>query len=190
MIPLRDNQLNPRWPVVTYALIAVNILIFLWDRQWQFTWGAIQSGGTVFADLGMRPKEVLDAIRPGAEKDVFPLATVFTSMFLHANVVHLLGNMTFLLAFGNSVENTIGHARYALYYLFWGVVAAGAHTFVDPGSTIPAIGASGAIGGVLGAYFLLFPGNKIEFVVLPIWFFRGCCSAFGSRGRSSCRSRA
>jgi membrane associated rhomboid family serine protease len=164
MIPVRDNQLNPRVPVVTYTLIALNILIFLWDRRWHLGGGSI-----VFADLAMRPKDVVEALS-GASTDKFPLATMFTSLFLHANVWHILGNILFLAAFGKSVENALGHYRFVLYYLFWGVAASAAHLFVMPDSSIPTVGASGAIGGVLGCYFLLFPGNKIQLWVLLVFF--------------------
>ncbi|HVL39462.1 MAG TPA: rhomboid family intramembrane serine protease, partial [Fimbriimonadaceae bacterium] len=166
MIPIRDNQLNRHLPLVTWTLILLNIAIYLWDRQ-----GQVFGPSLVFADLAMRPREVVEAL-PGTG-DRFALVTMFTSMFLHANLVHLLGNMVFLLAFGNSVENTIGPFRYALYYIFWGLVAGSAHVFVDSSSIIPTVGASGAIGGVLGCYFLLFPGNKIEFIIpiLPFWPF-------------------
>ncbi len=162
MIPLRDNQINPRTPLVTWTLLLLNTLIFVWDRG-----GHIAGPSMVFADLAMRPNEVLDSLRGG---DPFPIVTVFTSMFLHGSTMHLVGNMLFLATFGHSVENALGPFRYALYYLFWGVVAAAAHIYVNPGSPVPTVGASGAIGGVLGAYFLLFPGNKVE-VWVPILAF-------------------
>lgn len=167
MLPIRDNQVNPRAPVVTYTLIGLNCLIFLWDRQWKLGLQDLSSQGIVFSDLAMRPQEVVLALAPSSQ-DRFPLATLFTTLFLQANLLHLIGNMLFLLTFGNSVENALGPFRFALYYLFWGFAASIAQVFVDPGSMVPTIGASGAVGGVLGAYFLLFPGNKIEFVILPI----------------------
>lgn len=174
MIPLRDNQLNPRPPVITYTLVALNILIYLWDRQWQ-----LFGGNVVFADLAMRPREVVEALQPPPiYGDRFSVLTLFTSLFLHANLVHLYGNMVFLLAFGKSVENALGPARYALYYLIWGFLASATHVFVDPSSIIPVVGASGAIGGVLGAYLLLFPGNKIELVILPFIFLPFVLSAW------------
>lgn len=160
MIPLRDNQLNRPAPIITFTLIALNCIIFLWDRQFQ-----IFSNGIVFGDLSMRPADVVSAAMRG--QDHFALVTIFTSMFLHANLLHLFGNMLFLLTFGHGVETALGPFRFALYYVFWGVVAAATHIFVDPTSTVPTIGASGAIGGVLGCYFLLFPGNKIE-VLIPL----------------------
>src|SRR5688572_29747660 len=106
MIPVRDNQLNLRPPVITYTLLALNVLIYLWDRQWNLFGSSV-----VFADLAMRPREVIEALKP-VSGDHFPLITLFTSLFLHANLMHIVGNMFFLLAFGNSVENALGPARY------------------------------------------------------------------------------
>lgn len=157
MIPIRDNLITKRVPVVTFTLIGLNILIYLWDRQ-----GSLFGASVVFGDLTMRPVEIVQALQGG---DRFALFSVFTAMFLHGNIVHLLGNLLYLFVFGPAVENALGSWRYTLYYLFWGVVAAATHVFVEPSSDIPTLGASGAIGGVLGSYFLLFPANKIEFVV-------------------------
>ncbi len=176
MIPIRDNREDRYVPIVTWTIIGLNILLFLWDRQ-----GRIFSSAVVFSDLTMRPQEVTRALR-GA--DLFPITSLFTSMFLHGNLMHLFGNMIFLLVFGGGVESAFGPIRFMLYYIFWGVCAAGAHIFVDPGSITPVLGASGAIGGVLGCYFLLFPAHKVEiwipflfafietsaWILLGIWF--------------------
>ena len=163
MIPLRDNEIRQNLPVVTWTLIALNCIVFLWDRQ-----GHIFGTQMAFADLAMRPKEVVGAFQRG--EDHFPLVTIFTAMFLHANLMHLVGNMIFLMVFGAGVEEALGGARYALYYLFWGIMATATHIFVDPTSIVPILGASGAIGGVLGAYFMLFPANKVE-IIIPVFFF-------------------
>lgn len=163
MIPLRDNHIRLNPPVITWTFIALNCLIFLWDRQWH-----VFGFQTTFADLGMRPREVIGVLQGAGDR--FPLVTIFTAMFLHANLMHLLGNMIFLLVFGPGVEDALGAIRFALYYVFWGIVATATHIWVNPGSIVPIIGASGAIGGVLGAYFLLFPGNKIE-IILPVFLF-------------------
>jgi len=161
MIPLRDNQLNRPAPIVTYTLIGLNCFIYLWDRQFH-----ILGQPVVFTDLQMRPSDLVAALHGG---DGFAVVTVFTSMFLHQNLLHLIGNMLFLITFGHGVEVALGPMRFALYYLFWGIVAAATHTFVNPTSLAPTLGASGAIGGVLGCYFLLFPGHKIE-VLIPFVF--------------------
>lgn len=175
MIPIRDNRVTTSAPVVTLTLIALNVIVFLWDRH-----GHLTAPSTTFADLAMRPRDVVEAAKlpsPG-----FALVTVLTSMFMHGNLVHIVGNMLFLLVFGPAIEAALGSPRYALYYLSWGVVAAATHIFVGPQSQVPVVGASGAIGGVLGAYFLLFPGNKIELFVpilvfltfeLPAWVLLG-----------------
>lgn len=173
MIPIRDNREDRYVPIVTWTLIVLNCILFLWDRQ-----GKIFGGNIVFSDLTMRPQEVMRAVKGG---DSFPLVTVFTSMFLHGNLIHLFGNLVFLLVFGGGVESAFGPIRFMLYYLFWGLVAAAAHIFVDPNSIVPVLGASGAIGGVLGCYFLLFPANKVEiwipfifsFVEMSAWILLG-----------------
>lgn len=157
MMALRDNLLSKRVPLVTYTLIALNAIIYLWDRQF-----AILGQSLVFADLSMVPSNVVAAFKGG---DTFSLVTVFTSMFLHGNLVHVLGNMVYLIAFGGAIEAALGAPRFALYYLFWGIVASAAQILVNPTSDIPVVGASGAIGGVLGAFFLLFPTAKIELII-------------------------
>lgn len=160
MFPRRDNQKLAALPLVTWTLVALCIVIHAWDRQWLF----FSDQSIVFADLAMRPREVLESWR-GPSTDLFPLATLFTALFLHANVLHLAGNVLFLLVFGPAVESALGAYRYALYYLFWGIVAWMAQIYIDPASNVPTLGASGAIGGVLGCYFVLFPSNKIELFV-------------------------
>lgn len=173
MIPIRDNREDRYVPIVTWTLIVLNCILFLWDRQ-----GKIFGGNVVFSDLTMRPQEVMRAVKGG---DSFPLVTIFTSMFLHGNLIHLFGNLVFLLVFGGGVESAFGPIRFMLYYLFWGLAAAAAHIFVDPNSIVPVLGASGAIGGVLGCYFLLFPANKVEiwipfifsFVEMSAWILLG-----------------
>jgi membrane associated rhomboid family serine protease len=173
MIPIRDNREDRYVPIVTWTLIGLNCILFVWDRQ-----GKIFAGNIVFSDLAMRPQEVMRALQGG---DQFPLATVFTSMFLHGNLVHLFGNMVFLVVFGGGVESAFGPIRFMLYYLFWGVAASFAHIYVDPNSITSVLGASGAIGGVLGCYFLLYPAHKVEiwipflftFVELSAWVLLG-----------------
>lgn len=158
MIPIRDNRISLAAPVITWTLIALNVIIYLWDRH-----GHVTGPSITFADMAMRPNDVVGALR-GREPS-FVLVTVMTSMFMHASLVHLIGNLLFLLVFGPAIEAALGSPRYGLYYLFWGVVAAGTHIYFGPHSQVPVLGASGAIGGVLGAYFLLFPGNRIEIFV-------------------------
>jgi membrane associated rhomboid family serine protease len=157
-------------PVVTWTILALNVFIFFWDRR-----GNYNAIPVVFADLIMRPSEVILAAHRG--QDHFPLVTLFTSLFLHATLYHLLANLMFLFVFGPQVEQALGSARFAIYYFFWGLVAWGAQIYIDPTSTIPTLGASGAIGGVLGCYFLLFPSHKVDLVLFGLevsaWIFLG-----------------
>lgn len=171
MIPLSDNKERTSTSFVVWTLVALNVIIYFWDRE-----GRLFAPNIVFSDLVLRPREVVMAItRTG---DSFPVVTLFTSMFMHAGVTHLLANMIFLIVFGRTIEEALGSWRFALYYLFWGVAAAAAEIYVDPTSGAAMLGASGAIGGVLGAYFLLYPGNKIE-IILPFFpFVRPVVSAW------------
>jgi membrane associated rhomboid family serine protease len=172
MIPLRDNQLRKTVPLLTYTIVALNLIIYLWDRQWR-----LFGPNLVFADLAMRPNDVIDSLKAAITRDpngnLFPLVTVLTSMFMHGGPVHFLGNIIFLLVFGPGVEDAIGGGRFALYYMAWGLAAAATQIYIDPTSAVPTLGASGAIGGVMGCYFLLFPGNKIQIYIplLPFWSF-------------------
>lgn len=165
MIPIRDNRITRNVPITTWTLIGLNCLIYLWDRNWHLFGQSI-----TFADWGITPSTMKQAILAPSSSGV--LITLFTSIFLHANLVHLVGNMLFLLTFGYGVEQAFRPWRYALYYVFWGVFAGATQVFVTPNSQGMIVGASGAIGGVLGAYLLLFPTNKIEilipFVFIPV----------------------
>lgn len=171
MFPVRDNLKSDEKPYVTYTLVALNVAIYLWDRN-GFPFGP----GAVFSDLAMRPNDVVQAIKGG---NYHPLITLFTCMFLHGSFTHILGNMIFLLVFGTNVEHALGGLRFAVLYLLWGLFASAAHIFVDPQSAIPTLGASGAIGGILGCYLLLFPANRVTIwiifyeTVLPAWLLLG-----------------
>jgi membrane associated rhomboid family serine protease len=162
MIPVRARNAHRNVPLVTYTILALNVLVFLWDRH-----GNPFGGSVTFSDLTMRPHEVVLAIKG---TDRFAWVTIFTSMFMHANIIHIAGNMIFLLVFGSSVEFALGPIRFTLYYLKWGVAAALTQVVVDPSTMTPTLGASGAIGGILGCYLLLFPSSKIE-IIVPILAF-------------------
>lgn len=164
MVPLRDDLTTKERPWVTYTLIALNIIIFVWDRL-----GSLNGSGIVFSDLAMIPTEIIAALQ--GKGTAANLTSLFTMLFLHASQMHLVGNMFFLYTFGGRVEEVLGPFRYAIYYIFWGIVASAVHIAFLHDSTVPTLGASGAIGGVLGAYFLLFPGNRIQFTILPFVFF-------------------
>jgi membrane associated rhomboid family serine protease len=166
MIPLRDDNPSELRPVVTIGLIALCTLVFLW----QFAQGS-RGGAEVVYSLGLIPS-VLFGIHelPQELVQVPPTVTIFTSMFLHGGWMHLIGNMLYLWIFGDNVEDSMGHGRFAIFYLLCGVAAAMAQAIPDPRSVVPMVGASGAISGVLGAYLLLYPHARV-LVVIPIGFF-------------------
>ena len=194
MIPIRDANPTQRVPVVSIALIAANIAVFL---LWQPSFGTQQEQQTFYYCHAEIPWEVshqenlarggfdarlaLDAdLGPGAGDAVQTLVrvecpekswwlAVFVAMFLHGGWFHLAGNMLFLWVFGNNVEDRLGYIVYPLFYVLGGLAASGLQLAFAPDSTIPSLGASGAIGGVLGAYIVLFPHARVT--TLVIFFF-------------------
>jgi membrane associated rhomboid family serine protease len=177
VFPLRDDNPHFLTPVVTYGLIAANVL----------AWALLQGLGSEpllsssVCRLGLIPAELLQTVAPGARFQVGPTSvcvlgdvrawyTPLTSMFLHGGWLHLLGNMWFLWIFGNNVEDSMGHVRFVVFYLLCGLTAAALQTFADPTSIIPMVGASGAIGGVMGAYVLLYPRVRVHMLVFLGFF--------------------
>ncbi len=159
MIPLRDINPTRRVPYVTYALIAVNIAMFVY----QFFELTPTQNEEFVQRHGVIPYYLLSGYGPA-------LSTPFTSMFMHGGLAHLISNMWFLHVFGDNVEDALGRLRYVLFYFFTGVAAVVVHASVDPQSQLPLVGASGAISGVLGAYLVLFPRTRVVTFV-PIFFF-------------------
>ena len=143
MIPLRDVIPSRTFPFFTIAFIVLNTVAFILEQS-----------------LSSRVREHFIQ-KYGLVPARFDVLTVFTSMFLHAGWGHFLGNMLFLWIFGDNVEDRLGHGRFVFFYLLCGVAAVSAHVYVNPTSTIPTIGASGAIAGVLGAYFVLYPHSRV-----------------------------
>jgi membrane associated rhomboid family serine protease len=162
MLPIRDRLPSRTVPFVTYLLIAGNVIAYLWQTALQ------EAGFEVVSSFALVPYRLTSA--PLAEA-----STILTSMFMHGGLMHLGGNMLFLYIFGDNVEDAIGHTRYAAFYGLCGIAAAIAQTVVDPVSTVPMVGASGAIAGVLAAYLSLYPTSPITCLnpVLPLWFFFG-----------------
>jgi membrane associated rhomboid family serine protease len=186
MIPYHDENATQRTPIVTYLLVAANVV----------TWLVVQGAGTTLplarsvCNLGLIPGELTGALPPGT---AFPMGEglmcltdpgrqashLFTSMFLHGSWMHLLGNMWFLWIFGNNIEDSMDRARYLAFYLASGVIAALAQVVANPASGVPMVGASGAISGVMGAYLVLYPkvrvwtfvpiGFLLTSVALPAW---------------------
>ncbi len=166
MFPFRDHNPSNRIPFVTYTLIALNIAIFLLTLGVEKSW--------LYTHFALVPMWV-------SEGDA--LSGAITSMFLHGGWMHLLGNMLFLWVFGDNIEDAMGHLFYLFFYLACGVAAGMFHVVLDPDSNVPLIGASGAIAGVLGGYWLLYPRARVDvlifyfvkalpaFWVLLAWFF-------------------
>jgi membrane associated rhomboid family serine protease len=222
VIPLRDANPTKRFPVVTLALIAANVAVFL---LWQPSFGTQLEQQTFYfchaeipwevshqenlAQGGLDARAALDAdLGPGAGVDVQALMqqecpdkswwlAIFVAMFLHGGWFHIAGNMLFLWIFGNNVEDRLGYVVYPLFYVLGGLAASGLQLAFAPDSTIPNLGASGAIGGILGAYIVLFPRarvlTRIMFffitvveipagVVLAIWFVLQLFSGVGQLG--------
>lgn len=162
MIPLRDSEAERRLTPANTILIAANLAVFALEVRL----GA--GAGRELARFAMVPAYVSRAHPMIREARV--LATLVTSMFLHAGVLHIAGNMLYLFIFGPAVEQRLGHVRYLVFYLSAGVIAGLATVAMDPGSQLAVIGASGAIAGVLGAYLMLFPKARIT-TILPIFVF-------------------
>jgi membrane associated rhomboid family serine protease len=158
MIPVRDEIRTRETPVINYLLIAVNILVFLLMLSMSDT-----SLEAFFYEHSMIPANYIDgSVSFGDVMDIF------TSMFMHAGLAHIGGNMLYLLIFGDNVEDRVGHSRYLIFYLVGGLIADLAHFLIDPYSPIPTVGASGVISAVLGAYLVYFPGSQIAtFIPLP-----------------------
>jgi len=175
MIPLRDVIPSRTTPFVTMTIIGVNALAFLYE---------LSLGETVDRFL----------LYFGLIPAYFSWVTVFTSMFLHGGLLHVGGNMLYLWIFGDNVEDRMGHGRFVVFYLLCGVSAALAQAMLNPDSLVPMIGASGAIAGVMGAYFILYPHSRIVTLVpfgfllievpailfLGIWFLMQLLSGVGS----------
>ena len=201
MIPVGDSPRSTGTPWVNYALIAANLLVFLYmlglstalptsarDQRQEFS---DQTAGVCYgfrtapteADrficrFGFQPREFFDAVTGRTEvanpqPAAAVLLTIVTAMFLHAGWLHILGNMLFLWVFGDNVEDRLGHWRYFAFYLVAGMGAALVQGWVDPATVIPSVGASGAVAGVLGAYIVWFPraSVRVVFPIFPLFFF-------------------
>ena len=156
MIPLKDDNPRTGWPVVNFMLIGLNVLVFMYQlslpgelaERFAYTFGAV-------------PSRLMQG-------EAF--YTLLTSMFLHGGFMHILFNMLYLYIFGDNVENSMGSLRYLSFYILCGLVAAFSHLVTNPASTVPMVGASGAISGVMGAYAVTYPRARV-LVLVPIFFF-------------------
>lgn len=210
--PYKDD--NPRivYPFVTYAIIALNLLVFLYQLSLDFI--ASQeftlTFGLIPATLTNIPRGEITAtyaqfLSDAANTKIYleatpnsPYLTVFSSMFLHGGIAHIFGNMLFLWIFGDNIEGAFGHIRFAIFYIVCGIGAAAGQIFIDVNSMIPMVGASGAISGVLAAYMLRYPRARIHtfvflffiittihvpaFIVIGLWFTTQVMSGIGALG--------
>ena len=150
MLPIKDINPTRTRPIVTKILVAINVIVFIMTyfrpdfNQIVYRWGA-------------KPYYILHAQQ---------VETIFTSMFLHANFLHIGGNMLYLWIFGDNVEDSFGHFKFLIFYFISGIVGTIVHSLTEPLSKLPGIGASGAISGVMGAYFILFPGAEVLTLVI------------------------
>ena len=181
MFPLRDENPTTRSPLSTGGVIAAC------TAGWVFLQGAGVSEETYYSsicNLGAIPAELTGSFNMNTQQGPCPTGglgwpALFTSMFSHGSWMHLIGNMWFLWIFGNNIEDAMGHMRFMAFFILTGLIAVGAHVFLSPDSSIPVVGASGAISGIMGAYFILYPKARIETFVfyhvvpIPAWAFLG-----------------
>ena len=163
MIPLHDNNPTSIKPLITLLFLLACVSVFIW----QFSLEPVSAKQAIYA-LGVIPAVLFQQASLPAELSIIPAwLSVFTSMFMHGDWLHLISNMLYLWIFGNNVEDAMGHVRFIMFYLLCGVAAALAQALPDPASQIPMVGASGAISGILGAYLLLYPRAQI-LVAIPL----------------------
>jgi membrane associated rhomboid family serine protease len=170
MIPLSDDTPRFSTPFVTYFIIALNTLIFIFElsvgAQGQ------RALNSLIYNFGVVPIHFERALVTGYTPSLAGLfLPILTAMFLHGSWLHVIGNMWFLWIFGDNIEDYLGHFTYLLFYLVSGFVAAVAHILLNAGSSVPSVGASGAIAGVMGAYFVLYPRARVLMWFPPIFFF-------------------
>jgi hypothetical protein len=163
MIPLRDTNPSKTIPFVTYVLIGMNVVVFILELS------VGKYLPEFIAQFGVVPARFMADVQ-AKTVDMYTIVPFFSSMFLHGGWMHLIGNMLFLYIFGDNVEDKFGHLKYFLFYIIAGLAAAALQTYINPGSEIPMVGASGAIAGVLGAYVFMFPTAKV-LTLIPIFFF-------------------
>jgi membrane associated rhomboid family serine protease len=169
MIPIRDDQPRFSTPYVTYFLVALNVVVFVFElligAQGQ---GALNA---LVYEFGVVPQHVTAALTTPGVSLTAAFVPILTSMFLHGSWLHILGNMWVLWIFGDNIEDHLGHFLYLVFYLVCGFAAAFTHILLNAGSNVPTVGASGAIAGVMGAYFVLYPRARVLTLVPLIVFF-------------------
>jgi membrane associated rhomboid family serine protease len=171
MIPLRDANPVRRTPVVTIAIIVACIVAYAYRLGLDSTAAGSAAGDAFFERYGLVPAHLTRAIETGRGLGEQALS-VLTSMFLHVSLLHLGGNLIYLWIFGNNIEDRLGRLGFIGFYLLAGIAAAATQFAIDPGSTVPMVGASGAISAILGAYVVLFPGARVLSLVFLVFFYQ------------------
>jgi membrane associated rhomboid family serine protease len=169
LFPLKDDIPTRRTPIVTIALIAINVIVYFVFERGLWELGGV--GNERVLEYGAIPVEITEGEEVGPPNQPPFVLTLLTSMFLHGSLLHLGGNMLFLWIFGNNIEDSMGRLTFLAFYLLGGFAALGLHVLSDPDSTIPTVGASGAIAAVLGAYARLYPRARVVTLVFIIIIF-------------------
>ncbi len=206
-----DNRDRKIFPLMNYLIVAANVLVFVFlqdfgnNQKFTYSFSTVPQEIVTGKDIVTKSKTYEDAVTgetytiPGLGKTPNPVyITIITSMFMHGGFAHILGNMIFLLIFGDNIENKVGHLRYLVFYLICGIIASLAHVFstqmLGGNMLIPTLGASGAISGILGAYLLLFPKRRVAVIIfffltdvpaivaIGIWFIFQLASGIGLLG--------
>jgi membrane associated rhomboid family serine protease len=164
MFPIRDTIVSKRYPIINNVIIATNVLVYIY-----FNWGHWYEIEKIFFLYGLVPARYTDSILSAHFSTSEQVLSLFSFMFLHGGFFHLLGNMWSLYIFGDNVEDRLGPVWYLVFYLASGLTSGLVHLIFHPHSTIPTVGASGAIAGVMGAYFILYPHSKV-LTMVPIFF--------------------
>ena len=191
MFPLKDDIPTRRFPVLTVAFIALNVVMFFAFQGASLSFSGAEINDENAIEYGAIPYELAHpgedcVLEQGDQTPTCPAGgtseapddqglapwwlTIFTSMFMHGGLLHLLGNMLFLWIFGNNIEDSMGKPRFVAFYLLGGVVALAAQTVIEPSSAVPTIGASGAVAAVLGGYALLYPRARITTLLIIVFF--------------------
>ena len=209
IFPISDDNSDRRiLPVVNWAFIAINVLVFVFlqglggNDRFTYAFSTVPQEITTGRDVVTPDQTLRDprtgqtVVQPGLQVTPIPLyLTLLTAVFMHGGIMHLAGNMLYLFIFGDNIEDYLGHFRYAVFYLVCGIIASLAHVFTNLGSEIPSLGASGAISGVLGGYLLLFPKRRVTvflfrmmtdvpaYVALGLWILMQVGQSYLSGGR-------
>ena len=167
MIPLKDDNPTARTPIVTIGLIIINCLVFIY----QMTLGPRAEEMFIY-QYGLIPLEITKLADLTPDIPFPPMLSPFTSMFMHGDLWHLGGNMLYLWIFGNNIEDLLGHVKFIVFYILSGLAAVVLFIIIEPSGKVPLVGASGAIAGILGAYFVLFPRARVLTLIWIVFFIR------------------